>query len=218
MSTVDRNKFLGRPVRYISVVPGQSSETAFICRFIGQHDDNLHADILVFDESKKQLLSSVLWYQGFRRVHDVPHLSQDTDKRRQHCFDFLDSESGDDIEVNPAPKAVVPEHAQVPDYPTLRKQLGDYESTFYGPHACAVCGVEIVKKAIEQGGEEYELAEPGLEPPYQSHIHKQKGRKPSGVTVDGSQGGLGAGSGAPSGADLDAIAKEEAAKAATAGS
>lgn len=38
------------------------------------------------------------------------------------------------------------------DYLTLRQQLGDYSSTFYGPHPCKDCGVMIVKRADDQGG------------------------------------------------------------------
>lgn len=32
----------------------------------------------------------------------------------------------------------------------------ELNATWYGPHACAVCGVTIVKAAREQGGAEYE--------------------------------------------------------------
>ncbi len=32
-------------------------------------------------------------------------------------------------------------------------------TTWYGPHACAVCGVEIVKASREQGGAEFEPPE-----------------------------------------------------------
>ena len=54
-------------------------------------------------------------------------------------------------------KAPTPEHAQRPDYPTLRKQINDYASTFYGPHTCEGCGrYDIVRKAFEQGGESWE--------------------------------------------------------------
>ncbi|HVN79676.1 MAG TPA: hypothetical protein VMW38_11815 [Terriglobia bacterium] len=43
----------------------------------------------------------------------------------------------------------------VVDYLELRKQTGDFASTFYGPHGCSKCGVLIVKQAIEQGGKEW---------------------------------------------------------------
>lgn len=33
------------------------------------------------------------------------------------------------------------------------------DTIWYGPHACAVCGVIIVKMAIEQGGQELEPPE-----------------------------------------------------------
>lgn len=50
-----------------------------------------------------------------------------------------------------------PEHAQTPDYPTLRKQLNDYKSIFYGPHRCEGCGYyDIVREAFEQGAESWE--------------------------------------------------------------
>lgn len=38
------------------------------------------------------------------------------------------------------------------DYKALRKQINDFESTFYGPHSCGSCGAMIVKMAVEQGG------------------------------------------------------------------
>ncbi len=57
-------------------------------------------------------------------------------------------------------KRGVPEHAQTPDYPTLRKQLNDYKSIFYGPHACEGCGHhDIVRKSIAQGAEAWEMRE-----------------------------------------------------------
>jgi ribosomal protein L37AE/L43A len=56
--------------------------------------------------------------------------------------------------------ALRPEHAQSPDYPTLRKQLNDYTSTFYGPHCCEGCGRhDIVRKAFEQGAQSWEVRE-----------------------------------------------------------
>lgn len=42
------------------------------------------------------------------------------------------------------------------DYPVLRKQLGDFYSTFYGPHSCEGCGTIIVKKSFEQGAQSWE--------------------------------------------------------------
>ena len=46
------------------------------------------------------------------------------------------------------------------DYLTLRKQLNDYESTFYGPHRCDGCGkLDIIRKAFEEGAETWELNE-----------------------------------------------------------
>lgn len=41
------------------------------------------------------------------------------------------------------------------DYFELRKQIGDWVSTYYGPHACSKCGEMIIKQAIEQGGREF---------------------------------------------------------------
>lgn len=56
--------------------------------------------------------------------------------------------------------AARPEHARTPDYPTLRKQLNDYESTFYGPHSCEGCGkYDIVRKSFAQGAESWEMRE-----------------------------------------------------------
>ena len=43
------------------------------------------------------------------------------------------------------------------DYPDLRKQLNDDQSTFYGPHQCVGCYKEIIKKAFEEGAEAYEV-------------------------------------------------------------
>jgi hypothetical protein len=39
------------------------------------------------------------------------------------------------------------------DYPTLRKQTNDYNSTFYGPHRCEGCGSYnlIVKRSMQEG-------------------------------------------------------------------
>ncbi len=47
------------------------------------------------------------------------------------------------------------------DYPVLRKQLGDFYSTFYGPHSCEGCGTFIVKKAFEQGAQSWEECNEG---------------------------------------------------------
>jgi hypothetical protein len=58
------------------------------------------------------------------------------------------------------------------DYPFLRKQLNDYTSTFYGPHACHRCTVPIIKQAIKQGGDEYEFS------PYDDHIKLFKRHEP----------------------------------------
>ena len=44
-----------------------------------------------------------------------------------------------------------------PDYPELRKQINDFESTFYGPHSCELCKATIVKMAAEQGGHAYNV-------------------------------------------------------------
>ena len=57
-------------------------------------------------------------------------------------------------------KSEVPEHSQTPDYPTLRKQINDHASTFYGPHSCEGCGHrDIVRKAFEQGADSWEEQE-----------------------------------------------------------
>jgi hypothetical protein len=54
-------------------------------------------------------------------------------------------------------KKEVPVQSQKPDYSTLRKQLNDYESTFYGPHCCEGCGrYDVVRKAFEQGADSWE--------------------------------------------------------------
>lgn len=51
----------------------------------------------------------------------------------------------------------MPVQSQTPDYADLRKQLNDYQSTFYGPHACDGCGrYDIVRKALEQGADAWE--------------------------------------------------------------
>lgn len=56
-------------------------------------------------------------------------------------------------------KAVVERPKSKPtDYQDLRKQIGDYESTFYGPHSCDHCNEMIVRQAIEQGGQKYTIA------------------------------------------------------------
>jgi hypothetical protein len=47
-----------------------------------------------------------------------------------------------------------------PDYSSLRMQLGDYTSTFYGPSNCQGCGKsDVVRKAFEQGAESWETRE-----------------------------------------------------------
>lgn len=53
------------------------------------------------------------------------------------------------------------------DYPTLRKQLNDYESMFYGPSNCEGCGKhDVIRKAFEQGAESWETNE---SQPYTPH-------------------------------------------------
>lgn len=52
-------------------------------------------------------------------------------------------------------ESIPPVQPYIPDYAVLRAQLGDYNSTFYGPHPCERCGIKIVKKALEHGGEEF---------------------------------------------------------------
>lgn len=42
------------------------------------------------------------------------------------------------------------------DYPELRSAIDDFNSTFYGPHDCPHCGLEVVRRAMEQGGEYFE--------------------------------------------------------------
>jgi hypothetical protein len=57
-------------------------------------------------------------------------------------------------------KDSIPVQSQTPDYQTLRKQLNDYQSTFYGPHNCEGCGKQdIVRQAFEQGAESWETNE-----------------------------------------------------------
>jgi len=198
--------FLGRPVRYISIVPGHASATAFICGFGGTEEDR-RVDLLVMDEKKKNLLNTMNWPMAFSRVHDVPHLDAPPEQRTKHCFDFMYAEEGDDFDPwkkkkvfqmqSPKPLPDGETTTGTVDYPELRKQLNDYESTFYGPHPCAVCGRTIMRQAIEQGAAEYEERDPNLGPPqYQPHVHAES---------------------KPSGADLDKAAEDEKAKAATAG-
>jgi hypothetical protein len=68
--------------------------------------------------------------------------------------------------IEPMPDSV---HGMM-DYPFLRKQLNDYTSTFYGPHACHRCTVLIIKQAVEQGGDEYECdSTPGSPAFYSRH-------------------------------------------------
>lgn len=55
---------------------------------------------------------------------------------------------------NTAPKEPKPAPT---DYPELRKQINDFESTFYGPHGCQSCGSSIIKMAIEQGGHAFTI-------------------------------------------------------------
>lgn len=62
------------------------------------------------------------------------------------------------------------------DYPTLRKQIGDFESTFYGAHSCEGCGrQDIVKRSYEQGGQSWEqnlrLPEPIYVPHHCTHVN-----------------------------------------------
>jgi hypothetical protein len=206
-------KFLGRPVRYYNVVPGQSTDTAFVCGFSGSKENRL-ADLLVMDESKKGLLNRLNWHTGFRRVHGVPHVSS-PGPHPLHSFDFMEAENGDG---GPAQKATgIPVQSQTPDYADLRAQLDDYTSPFYGPHSCAGCGKEIIKKALELGGTTYEERDPNLGLP-RYELHQCSGQNPKRVvgtgTVDESKGLLGAG-GLPSAEDLDKVAEEEKAKAAT---
>ena len=50
-----------------------------------------------------------------------------------------------------------------PDYLTLRKQLDDFKSTFYGPHYCPGCSPVlrnmVITRAKEQGGQSYEWSD-----------------------------------------------------------
>lgn len=61
-----------------------------------------------------------------------------------------------------------PMQSQSPDYPDLRKQLNDFKSIFYGPHPCEKCGVIIVKKSREQGGQAYNVPSEGGQ--WESHV------------------------------------------------
>lgn len=61
--------------------------------------------------------------------------------------------------------------AETPDYKLLRAQLNDYEGTFYGPHNCEGCGVMIIKKSYEQGGQSWELPKDNhFDPHHCTHI------------------------------------------------
>lgn len=178
--------YLGRAARYISRVPGHTTNTAFITGFVG-HTDNAHVNLLVLDESKKKLLGTVNWWQAFRSVHDVPHVSDPLAYKAQHSFDFQEPESGEDYEPEaPRQKNVVsinPAEApqsQTPDYKELRDQIDDHVSALYGPHACSACGKTIIKRAIEAGGEEFEERDPATGPPrYQPHVCDTALRKPA---------------------------------------
>ena len=146
--------FLGRPVRYISIVPGHASATAFICGFGGTEEDR-RVDLLVMDEKKKNLLNTMNWPMAFSRVHDVPHLDAPPEQRTKHCFDFMYAEEGDDFDPWKKKKVV-----QMPKAPPAGESSG---------------------------------------------------------VLGASAGTLGTGEGAPSVADLDKVAEDEKAKAATAG-
>lgn len=65
--------------------------------------------------------------------------------------------------------ASAPTSNKAPDYPELRKQINDFESTFYGPHSCGSCGVQVVKMAIEQGGHSFTVPR-GEEAKYKPHF------------------------------------------------
>jgi hypothetical protein len=54
------------------------------------------------------------------------------------------------------------------DYAELRKQINDFESTFYGPHGCEHCGVEVVRMAREQGYHAFTVPK-GEETKYKPH-------------------------------------------------
>lgn len=45
------------------------------------------------------------------------------------------------------------------DYLDLRRQIGDFRSTFYGPHKCQWCDATVIKQAAEQGGVPWVLIE-----------------------------------------------------------
>lgn len=66
-----------------------------------------------------------------------------------------------------------------PDYLDLRIQLKDFSSTLYGPHSCPDCGVLIVKRAYEDGGQAWTY--PGIKAKgvYFPHTCKQP-ENPSG--------------------------------------
>jgi hypothetical protein len=69
------------------------------------------------------------------------------------------------------PKAAIPIQSQTPDYRDLRKQINDFESTFYGPHACGSCGAMIVKMATEQGGHAFSVPEENeISGKYKPHV------------------------------------------------
>lgn len=53
-----------------------------------------------------------------------------------------------------------PEYAKTADFSTLRKQLNDYKSTFYGPSACEGCGYHnVVRKSYFEGAQSWEECE-----------------------------------------------------------
>jgi hypothetical protein len=64
--------------------------------------------------------------------------------------------------------------------PVIGNQYADYagqsdDIVYYGPHACGVCGVMIVKAAREQGGAEYDAPSGPIYPNtrWRPHVHRR---------------------------------------------
>lgn len=78
-------ELVGQPVTYTSGIPEQSSATAFVTA-VNQEQESV--DLLVLDEAKKNLLGGPNWWMAFRRFHDVPHASEESER---HGFEFLNA-------------------------------------------------------------------------------------------------------------------------------
>jgi hypothetical protein len=77
--------------------------------------------------------------------------------------DYFVIQSDGYIYINP--KTVFErKYSQIPtDYPCLRKQIGDFKSTFYGPHKCENCEATIIRQSRDQGGIAYSMPPRGQE-------------------------------------------------------